>query len=284
MPLSRHKPSEMQRVAFQGERGAFSEDAVLTLWPSAEPVPCRTVADVMRATARGDVACGVLPIENTVVGAVVATHDALIAAPELYAIAEAILEIHQCLAANPGATLRTIEVVESHPVALGQCSAFLAGLPHIREQSASDTAGAARAVAESGDPRRAAISSLRAASRYGLVVLADHVEDRTDNQTRFLAVGLTPAHVAQGMPARTSVVFTTGNAPGALARALDTIARHDLSVSRLESRPAGRPWTSRFFADIDHAAGDPRLDASLASLTAATSTCRIIGTYARAIP
>lgn len=284
MQLSPHQSNEMRRVAFQGERGAFSEDAVLALWPNAEPVPCRTVADVMRAASRGEVGCGVLPIDNTVVGAVVTTHDALVGAPELHVIAEVILEIHQCLAANPGATLRTIEVVESHPVALGQCAAFLAGLPHVREQSASDTAGAARAVAESGDLRRAAIASLRAASRYGLIVLADHVEDRSDNQTRFVAVAPTRAHVAPDTPARTSVVFTTGNAPGALARALDSIARHDLSVSRLESRPAGLPWTSRFFADIDHVAGDPRLDASLASLATTSSTCRILGTYARAIP
>lgn len=283
MPLSPHKPNQRQRVAFQGERGAFSEDAVLALWPRAEPVPCRTVADVVRAATRGEVACGVLPIENTVVGAVVTTHDALIGAPELHAIAEVVLEIHQCLAANPGATLGSIEVVESHPVALGQCAAFLAGLPHVREQSASDTAGAARAVSESGDLRRAAIASRRAASRYGLVVLAEHVEDRTDNQTRFLAVAPKQACIAPDTPARTSVVFTTGDSPGALARALDTIARHDLSVSRLVSRPAGRPWTSRFFADVDHIAGDPRLDASLASLTAASDTCRIVGTYARAI-
>lgn len=274
----------MPRVAFQGEHGAFSEDAVLALWPSAEPVPCRTVADAMRAAARGDAACSVLPIENTVVGAVVQTHDALIGAPGLFAVAEVVLGIHQCLVANPGATLRTIEVVESHPVALGQCAGFLAGLPHVREQSASDTAGAARAVAESGDLRRAAIASLRAAARYGLVVLADHVEDRSDNQTRFIAVAPTRACIAPHTPARTSVIFTTGNSPGALARALDTIARHDLNLSRLESRPTGLPWTSRFFADIDHHAGDPRLDAALASLSASASTCRLVGTYARAIP
>lgn len=279
-PDSRHT----LRVAFQGERGAFSEDAILALWPAAEPVPCRTVADVVRAASQGEVECGVLPIGNSVVGAVTATYDALAAASALHAIAEVILSIHQCLVANEGATLETIEEVESHPVALAQCATFLSGRPHIREHQASDTAGAARAVAESGDLHRAAIASPRAAARYGLVVLADHIEDRTDNQTRFLAVAHSPVLIAPGAPARTSVVFTIACEPGMLVRALDAIARHDLNVSRLESRPAEPAWTSRFFVDIDHAAGDPRLAASLVALTAATHNCRVIGTYARAVP
>lgn len=274
----------VERVAFQGELGAFSEDAVAVLWPEAEPVPLRTVADVVRSTSRGDVDRGVLPIENTVAGGVVTTYDALAGAATLHAVAEVVLAINQCLVANAGSTIGTIEVVESHPVALAQCAGYLAALPNLREQPASDTAGAARAVAESGDNRRAAIASARAAARHGLTVLAEHVEDRPDNQTRFIALSRTPARVARGTPARTSVVFTTANEPGALVRALDSIARHQLNVSRLESRPAGAPWTSRFFADVDHPAGDPRLIPSLASLAEATITCRTIGTYARALP
>ena len=274
----------VERVAFQGELGAFSEDAVAVLWPEAEPVPLRTVADVVRSTSRGDVDRGVLPIENTVAGGVVTTYDALAGAATLHAVAEVVLAINQCLVANAGSTIGMIEVVESHPVALAQCAGYLAALPNLREQPASDTAGAARAVAESGDTRRAAIASARAAARHGLTVLAEHVEDRPDNQTRFIALSRTPARVAPGTPARTSLVFTTANEPGALVRALDSIARHQLNVSRLESRPAGAPWTSRFFADVDHPAGDPRLIPSLASLAEATITCRTIGTYARALP
>lgn len=274
----------VERVAFQGELGAFSEDAVAVLWPEAEPVPLRTVADVVRSTSRGEVDRGVLPIENTVAGGVVTTYDALAGAATLHAVAEVVLAINQCLVANAGSTIGMIEVVESHPVALAQCAGYLAALPNLREQPASDTAGAARAVAESGDNRRAAIASARAAARHGLTVLAEHVEDRPDNQTRFIALSRTPACVPRGTPARTSVVFTTANEPGALVRALDSIARHQLNVSRLESRPAGAPWTSRFFADIDHPAGDPRLIPSLASLADATITCRTIGTYARALP
>ena len=272
----------VRRVAFHGEPGAFGEDAAATLWPSAEPVSTRGVAEVVRAVSSGAVDAGVLPIENTVAGSVVTSYDALANAPDVHAIAETVLSVHQCLLALPGATLQSIEVIASHPVALMQCAEFLASLPHVRDEAASDTASAARAVAESRDPRRAAIAGTRAAARYGLAVLAEHIEDRPDNQTRFLAVGCTPAAVEAGTPARTSLVFTTANAPGALVRALEALARHELNLSKLESRPTGEPWTYRFFADVDHAAGDDRLDRALSAMKECTRTLRVLGTYARA--
>jgi prephenate dehydratase len=274
---------DILRVAFQGEPGAFSEEAVAKLWPHAEPVPSRTFVDVVRATSTGKADAGVLPVENTVAGGVVAAYDALANAPDLHAVAETILKIRQCLMAPAGATLDSILVVESHPVALAQCEVYLSRLPNVRAQAASDTASAARVVAESRDPRRAAIASRRAASRYGLVILADHIEDRPDNQTRFLAIARTPVQIEPDAPARTSLIFTTANEPGALIRALEPIARHQLNLSKLESRPSGEPWTYRFFADIDHIAGDPQLGAALADMTAATQTCRIVGAYARAL-
>ncbi len=276
-------PQSVSRVAFQGEPGAFSEEAVAALWPDAEPVPTRSVVDVVIAVARGETDAGVLPVENTVAGGVVAAYDALSGAPGLYAIAEAILRIRQCLLGVRGSSIDAIEVVESHPIALAQCAAFLARMPRARQHAASDTASAARAVAESRDPRRAAIASAHAAARYDLVILADHVEDRPDNQTRFLGVGRAPVSLAPHTAARTSLVFGTLNEPGALIRALEPIARHELNLSKLESRPTGQPWTYHFFADIDHPAGDPKLDAAVAAMKTATQTCRVFGTYARAL-
>jgi prephenate dehydratase len=273
----------IRRAAFQGEAGAFSEEAAQAMWPGVIGVPAHTVADVARAVASGMVDAGVLPVENTVAGAVDAAYDALVGEPDLCAVAEAVLQIRQFLMAPVGATLDGIEVVESHPVALAQCSAFLSGLPGIREQASFDTAGAARAVAESRDVHRAAIASRHAAARHGLAILAEHIENRPDNQTRFLGIARTPADVRPGSPARTSLVFTTADAPGALVCALEPIARLGLNLSRLESRPTGEPWTYRFFADIDHPAGHPPLYEALAILTATTASCRIIGTYARAL-
>jgi prephenate dehydratase len=273
----------IRRAAIQGEAGAFSEEAAQVMWPGVVAVPARTVADVARAVASGTVDAGVLPVENTVAGAVDAAYDALVGEPDLCAIAEAVLQIHQFLLAPAGATLDGIEVVESHPVALAQCSTFLSGLAGIREQASFDTAGAAHAVAESRDVHRAAIASRQAAARYGLAILAERIENRPDNQTRFLGIARTPAHVEPGSPARTSLVFTTADAPGALVRVLEPIARRGLNLSRLESRPTGQPWTYRFFADIDHPAGHPSLHEALATLAHTTASCRIIGTYARGI-
>lgn len=276
-----HEEGERLRVAYMGVPGAFGEEAVLMLWPYAIPVATRTMADVAQVVTRGEADAGVLPVENTVAGGVIAAYDALADNDELHVIAETILDIRQCLLASSGATLDSIEIVESHPVALAQCSQFLSKL-HVREQAASDTASAARAVAESHDPRRAAIASAHAAARYGLAVLAANIEDRPDNQTRFLGVAREEVTLQASTPARTSLVFTTANEPGGLIHALEPFALNELNLSKLESRPTGEPWTYRFFADIDHTAGDPRLDAAVSSMRKATLTCRILGTYARA--
>ena len=272
------------RVVFPGERGAFAEEAALALWPQASLVPARTVGQVAEVVASGEADAGVLPVENTVAGGVVAAYDALADAPDLYAIAEVILEVNQCLVAVPGATLQGIASVESHPVALAQCAAFIRLMPNrgVREVPTADTASAARAVAESRDPGRAAIASRHAAVRYGLTILAQGIADRPDNQTRFLGVACAPVSVPTGVPARTSLVFTTPNEPGSLLRALEPIARGGLNLSKLESRPTGEPWTYRFFADVDHPAGDPRIGEAIEAVRAATSSCRVMGTYSRA--
>ena len=276
--------ASVSRVAFHGELGAFSEDAVAALWADATPAPQRSLAHVLRAVVSGEVDAGVLPVENTVAGGVVAAYDALAAVPEVHVVAEAILPIEQCLLALPGASLGELTLVESHPVALMQCGEFLSRHPGIRQEASSTTATAAHDVAATGDRTRAAIAGKRAAHRYGLVVLVEHIEDRPDNQTRFLAVARQSAAVEPGVAARTSLVFATANRPGALLHALEPIAGHQLNLSKLESRPTGEPWTYQFFADIDHDAGDPRLDAAVSRMRTATQHCRIFGTYRRALP
>lgn len=272
------------RVAFHGERGAFSEEAVCALWPEAWPAPRGSLAAVLRDVETGAADAGVLPVENTVAGGVVASYDALASASGVHAVAETVLAVEQCLLAPPGAALEQLTSIESHPVALMQCAAFLGRLPRVRQLAATDTATAARDVAAAGDRTRAAIAGRRAAARYGLAILAAHIEDRRDNQTRFLGVTRRPAILARGVPARTTLLFMTANQPGALIAALEPIARHGLNLSRLESRPTGEPWTYRFFADVDHPAGDPRLDDALTALRSATQSCRTIGTYRRANP
>jgi prephenate dehydratase len=276
------------RVAFQGELGAYSEEAVRARWgAAARPLPARTCDAVAAAVAAGDAAYGVLPVENTIAGSVTASADALAAAPGLAVVGEVVLAIHHCLVAPPGATLASVASAESHPVALAQCGRFLARHPHVEPRPAYDTAGAAAAVAAAGDVRRAAIAGRAAAGRFGLVVLAADVEDRPDNQTRFLVVAPAARAAADapraGVPARTALLAAPPNVPGALVGLLAPFAAAGLNVGTVESRPAGAPWAYRFFVEVEHAAGDPRLAAALAAArSAAGGELRVLGTFARA--
>lgn len=275
------------RVAFQGEHGAYSEEAVGAWWGGAAvPVPARECADVAQAVVGGAVDCGLLPIENTLAGSVVATYDALAAAEDIVVVGEVVLPIHHCVVAPVGAELASLTTVESHPVALAQCRRFFATHPWIEPRAAYDTAGAARAVAERGDARGAALAGRGAARRFGLTVLAADVEDRPDNQTRFLVLARAgdpraTATVPAGTPARTALLAVTENAPGALLRLLAPLAEAGLNLSKLESRPTGTPWTYRFFLEVEHAGGDPRRDAALEALGRAADSLRVLGTFAR---
>ncbi|HJQ20275.1 MAG TPA: prephenate dehydratase domain-containing protein [Gemmatimonadaceae bacterium] len=269
------------RVAFPGVSGAFAEEGARALWPRAAYVSFRTVVDVTRAVSRGEADAGILPVENSVAGGVTAAYDALHEADDLHAVGEVILAVRQCLLAVPGTRVEDVRVVSSHPVALAQCSRFLSRLNDVEEHVASDTASAARAVAEQGTRTHAAIGSRFAAERYGLEVIAERVENRADNQTRFLGVARHAAVVEPGVPSRTSVVFETANVPGALLRVLEPIAAGGLNLSKLESRPTGEPWSYRFFADIDHEAHEAILAGVLDAIRAAARSCRVLGTYAR---
>jgi prephenate dehydratase len=277
-------PGAAPRVAFQGDHGAYSEEAVLAHWPGGvRPVPTRSFAGVAAAVEAGGVEFGLLAVENTLAGTVVEAYDAL-AAAAVSVVGEVVLPIHHCVLAPAGATLGGLRTVESHPVALAQCGDFLARHEHVQAMVAYDTAGAARLVAEAGDRRRAAIAGRGAAERFGLAVLAADVEDRPDNQTRFLAVSRTAAPLAAGTPARTALLAVTDNVPGALLRLLAPLAGAGLNLSKLESRPTGEPWSYRFFLEVEHLAGAAALAAALDELRAASRALRVLGSFARFAP
>ncbi len=276
------------RVAYQGAPGAHSEEAARRAFGAdAALLPLRSNRDVTRAVADGSAQHGVLPVRNSLAGSVHATHDAILAEPALHVIGLLTLPIHHCVLGVPGGSLEALRAVESHPVALAQCADFFARHPWVEPRAAYDTAGAARLVAEAGDTARGALAGEGAARRYGLQVLARDVEDRPDNQTRFLAVapaGAAGAHrVAPGRPARTALFATPPNVPGVLVALLAPFAREGLNLSAVESRPTGAPWAYRFRIEVEHAAGDPRLAAALAAAAAAAAgTLRVVGTFSRA--
>jgi prephenate dehydratase len=269
-----------RRVAFQGELGAYSEEAVVrACGPDVEAVPCRENRDVVRAVADAAVDLGVLPLENTLAGTVTASYDAIADAAQVHAVGEVVIPIHHCLLAVAGATLRMLRVVESHPIALAQCSGFFAQHSWLEAHAAYDTAGAAREVARAQDLTRGAIAGRAAATRYGLALLASDVEDRPDNQTRFVVLARTPARLPHGAPAKTILILTTPNQPGALVRVLAPLAKHRLNLTKIESRPTGEPWTYRFVLEFEHVAGDPAATDALQEVRAASGSFHIAGTY-----
>ena len=274
----------MTTVAFQGELGAYSEEAVVKLFGvRAEPVPCRENRDVARQVAAGAADAGVLPVENTLAGSVPASYDAILAEPTLHVVGEIVIPIHHCIMAIAGTQLRELRVIESHPIALAQCAAWFASHPDVEARAAYDTAGAAREVARAKDPARGALASRVAATHYGLTLLATNVEDRNDNQTRFVVLGRAPIALAPGTAAKTILMLEVDNKPGALVRVLTPLSARELNLTKIESRPTGEPWRYHFVLEFEHEANDAQVAAALAEVQRQAAGTRVVGTYARSV-
>lgn len=268
------------RVGFQGAPGAYSEEAVYrACGSSVTAVPYRENVEVARALAAADVELGLLPIENTLAGSVTVSYDAILGEPKIFAVAEVVLPIHHCVLGVRGATLASLRVVESHPVALAQCAKFFDRHPSIVARAVYDTAGAAQDISRAQDATRGALASRLAAAHYGLEILAADVEDREDNQTRFLVLSRSRFELAPGTRARTLLVVTTANTPGALLRILAPFAERNLNLVKLEARPTGEPWTYRFVLELEHRAGDPSMTEALQVVEANSESMRDVGTY-----
>lgn len=270
------------KIAFQGELGAFSEEAIQRAFgPDEESLPCRENREVARLVASSVADAGVLPVENTLAGSVPASYDAILAEPALHVVREVAIPIHHCILACEDASLASLRAVESHPIALAQCAEWFARHPSIQARAAYDTAGAARDVARANDPMRGALASRVAATRYGLTLLAENVEDRHDNQTRFVVLAREPAKLAGGARAKTILLLEVDNRPGALVRVLGPLSERELNLTKIESRPTGEPWTYRFVLEFEHLAHDPRVDDALGNVRQEAAATRVVGTYAR---
>ena len=278
----------MTTVAYQGEPGAFGEEAVIGWFgDAATPVPVPTFSAVCAAVESGRSDAGVLPLENSLAGTVGDALDAL-ANGSLRVIGEVLLPVRHQLLALPGVALEDVVRVSSHWQALAQCDRFLAerGWSVV---PAADTAGAARELAASGDRRSAVIASRAAAERYGLTVLAAGIQDSDHNMTRFAV--LVPAS-ATGAPAsagvlapqggerETLITFETGHRPGDLVRALTVLADAGVNVSRIESRPSGDgPWRYRFLLQVGGDADHDPLRGALIDLAPHTRSLRVLGSF-----
>ena len=268
------------RIAFQGEPGAFSEEAALQLLgPAITPVPRPTFDSAFRSIEEGAADALLAPVENSLAGSVVRVYDLLLTS-KLVIVAETILPIQHRLIACPGATLESIKSVASHPMALAQCEHFFVAHPHLKRVPAEDTAGSVREVLARGDKTSAAIAGRRAAEHYDGIILASDIQDDAENFTRFFLLrpateASTPAPDAHKM----SIAMRLAHRPGALLASLEPFSKHGVNLHKIESRPIhGRPWEYQFFIDVE-ADSSSQLESALAEVRLATSDLRVLGLY-----
>jgi prephenate dehydratase len=275
------KVAKNARVAFQGERGAFSEEAaVKLLGEEIALVPRPTFEAAFSAINDGLADYILAPIENSLAGSVHRSFDLLVDS-NLNILAEVVIPIAHNLIAAPSAKFEELAVVESHPVALAQCEQFFGANPRLRRVVTEDTAGSVRAVVRSGDRTRAAIAGRRAAEIYGGAILREHLEDNSENYTRFLL--LSPSSDAAENADKLSLVFQLDHRPGALYHALEPFARRTVNLMKIESRPVhGSPWQYRFYLDLQASRRDPEVAAALGELEGLVVDLRILGSYVSA--
>lgn len=265
-------------VAFQGELGAYSQQASRSIFgASIRPLPCVTFDDVFDAVRRKKAGLAVIPIENSLAGSIHQNFD-LLSSHSLEAIAETYVRIEHNLIAHPGTTLRQIEQVYSHPVALAQCQRMLRKLKKVEKVSFYDTAGSVKHIRERGLRDAAAIASADAARIYGMKILARRIEDNPENYTRFLA--LAPRGKFTHAGKKTTIVFGLRNQPGALFKALSVFALRNINLTKIESRPIhGKPWEYLFYVDLHSDIRSRECSNALRHLREMTLYFKVLGCY-----
>ncbi|SLN39731.1 P-protein [Pseudoruegeria aquimaris] len=267
------------RIAFQGEPGAYSDQACRQARPDMESVPCRTFEDVIEAVRKGDADLAMLPVENTTYGRVADIHRLL---PEsgLHIVDEAFVRVHINLLGVPGSTIDGVKEAYSHLVLLPQCASFLRE-NGITGRVSSDNARAARDIAAEGDPTKAALASELAAEIYGLKVLARHIEDQSNNTTRFLIMSRELDLKRRGKAGMmTSFVFRVRNIPAALYKAMGGFATNGVNMTKLESYMVDGSFSAtQFYADIEGHPDDRNVQLALEELDYFTSHVSLLGVY-----
>jgi len=267
----------VRAVAFQGEKGAYSEEAAITHFGSqVEARPFRTLREVFAAVESRGVDYGIVPAENSIEGIVNQTYDLLLESP-LKICGEVKIRIAHRLLALPGTSLEDVRVVYSHPQALAQCSRFLES-HRVDIAPSYDTAGSAKMIQEKQLQGAAAIASERAGQVYGLIALRQNIEDYAENFTRFFIIGFEDAQ-ASGQD-KTSIVFGTSHTPGSLHKALGELAVRRVNLMKIESRPVRTtPWEYHFFVDFAGHRSNPECAEALQALERATTFLKVLGSY-----
>jgi chorismate mutase/prephenate dehydratase len=268
------------KVAFQGERGAYSESAVYTFFgASADVEPCRDLTEVFESVDKQEAQFGVVPIENSLEGSVNQTYD-LFLTHNLKVCGEIIIKISHCLIANPTTSLAAVKTVYSHPQALAQCRSFLERLGS-ELISTYDTAGSVKMLKEKGLKNAAAVASERSAELYGMKILAREIEDNPANYTRFFVISKNDSSIT-GRD-KTSIIFAAAHTPGSLYHALGEFAKRDINLTKIESRPTRqKPWEYNFYLDFEGHRTEKNCTAVLKALEKSALFLKILGSYPRA--
>jgi 3-deoxy-7-phosphoheptulonate synthase len=267
-------------VAFQGERGSFSEKAIaLYFHEEVEPLAVPEFRDIFEAVLAGRAEFGMVPIENSLSGSIHQNYDLLLQFPDLVITGEKKIRIVHNLIGTKEAEIGDVRRVYSHPQGLAQCEKFLEQYPQWEKISFYDTAGSAAHVAEVGAKENAAIASEEAAKIYGLKILKPGIETNPQNYTRFVVIAREGGPEAAGAN-RVSIVFATLDKPGALFFALEVLAKRSLNMTKLESRPIpGQPWEYMFYLDLALPADRAAFTEALEELKKHTEDLRVLGIY-----
>jgi chorismate mutase/prephenate dehydratase len=268
-------------VAFQGEAGAYSEEAAFQFFgPAARPRACENLEDAFQAVERGEVQYGLVPVENSLEGSVARTYDLLLES-NLKVNGETQLRIVHCLIGLPEARIDSIKEVFSHPQALGQCKTFLRQMGW-KLTPTYDTAGSVKLIRENGKIDQAAIASARSAEIYGMKVLVQGIEDNANNYTRFFI--LSKEDVPPSGNDKTSIVFSVKHKPGALYDALKELAAARINLTKIESRPTRqKAWEYNFYVDFDGHQGDAVIKEALINLEKAAIFVKVLGSYRKVL-
>jgi len=268
------------KIAFQGEIGSNSDEACRAYFPDHEPLPCATFEDAFDAVKGGKATLGLIPVENSIAGRVADVHH-LLPNSGLKIIGERFKPINFHLMANPGVALEEVKVVASHVMALGQCRKAIRRLK-VKTEIASDTAGAAKALAEHPDPARAAIAPALAAEVYGLNILLRDIEDERHNTTRFLVMTADKDPPPPPFTSRcvTGFVFQVRNVPAALYKVMGGFATNGVNMTKLESYMEGGGFTATiFYAEVDGRPEDRGLALAFEELAFFSERFEILGVF-----
>lgn len=268
-------------VAFQGQRGAYSEMALRRYFQhsDATPRPSATFRDVFQAVLDGTVDYGIVPIENSLSGSVHENYDLFLQYPDLRIVGETMIRIRHSLIGRPGSSIDEVKRVYSHPQALAQCARFLAEYPAWQQIPFYDTAGSVEHIVTEGQDGDAAIANVDAADPYGAQVLREDIETNPQNYTRFFVLAR-QENAAVDAPQKASVVFSTPDRPGALSRCMQLLSERSVNMKKLESRPIpGKPWHYMFYLDMELPGDMDTFDAALADLDRESEGLRVLGMY-----